>query len=139
MNKKDFWRTPDFTYKEVVASKADATRVKVFVLVKLQSVRTELGVVTRICENGLNSGKHISVTHGDDDAIDFYFDHYIDPITVICAMIRAGFTGIGVYKNVGGYYSYHGDVGEGFRQWYREYKDDGTHEDVDIFNSKLRD
>jgi len=138
MKKSDFWRTPDFSYKEVEATGSNVEGVELLAMLTVQKVRTDLDVVIHLCKNGLNSGYHLSKTHPNGDAVDFYFDHYIDPIVVVIAMIKAGFTGIGVYRNVGGFYSYHGDIGEVFRKWFREYKDDGTHKDMDLFNSKLR-
>jgi len=136
MLKTEFWRTPDFSYKEMENTGSDVAGVKLLTMMMLQNVRTDLGQTIDLCENGLNSGDHLSEYH-DGRAVDWSFRHYIDPMVVVLAMIRAGYNGIGVYKNVGGYYSYHGDTREIFGSWYREYKDDGTHTEENLFISKM--
>lgn len=134
---EDFLEWPNFTEMEVGQTGANFGDVKLLTMQRAQHVRTDLGVALHICDNGLTTGKHDAEEHPDGDAIDFHFDHFISPMRVIAAMFAAGFKGIGVYLNVGGFYSYHGDNRGTIGTWFREYNADGTYTEESIFNVKL--
>lgn len=78
---------------------------------------SEYNCKATILLNGLNSGDHVSEEHRKGEAVDFTIDkEFKSCFTVITLMIRSGFNGIGVYHNEI-CYSFHGDIGDNFRQW----------------------
>jgi hypothetical protein len=69
--------------------------------------------------NGCNTGEHESKEHPQGKAIDFTIvGKPFPPIPHTVGMLYyCRFRGVGVYINQEGFYSFHADTGEHFRQW----------------------
>ena len=110
------------TKKEMIDTGADFEKLDFDMINSLTTLERNLlikyGWKLKILLNGLNSGGHTGETHNDGIAVDFIVEgEKVIPKYVIWEMIRAGFNGIGFYRNKGKAVSYHGDTRIFPAQW----------------------
>jgi len=117
-----------FSEAEVAGTGANVLGVDFHLMLKYDKWRSNLNTRVDLLHNGLNSGDHSSEWHPKGMAGDSCTpDKEISPQEAFKAALKAGFFGIGIYWN-GHAYSYHLDIGRGYRLWIakRIIKDDGS-------------
>jgi hypothetical protein len=102
--------------KMITDTGAKLESVDAEVISKLNRVCNLLGADPCLQKNGLTTGSHASDMHPRGQAVDFYFIKEFPFKDVFKAMLKVGFTGVGVYHN-GKMYSYHGDLRQGYSFW----------------------
>ena len=130
-------RIPDFSAEEIGETGSNIKDVQFITILTIQKLRTMLGMKIFPILNGITTGSHKSIYHPEGLAIDFEFRINVKPKIVVMAMLACGFTGIGVYRNASGYYSFHGDCGKSFRGWLRIKDKTGRTRDYSLFNNLL--
>lgn len=139
MKSEDFVKLINFTEIEVGSTGANYGDVQFETMQALQFVRTSIGAPIELIDNGLTTGNHVSEYHPAGLAVDYKFLKKVDIKKVVYAMIRCGFTGIGVYKWPDGHYTFHGDLRPiaDAGSWFRVTDVFGVQRDYSIFNDKM--
>jgi len=108
MQLTDFKHIRNFKPAEIQKDGSILGAVSLALIVSIDDLRDAIKTpISIICVTG---GDHGGDTHPRGIAVDFTTKNFIDMETMIWNMCRAGFRGIGIYKNNLGYFSYHGDV-----------------------------
>ena len=106
-----------FTFEEVASvagNMEEFGKVALPLIATLDRTRRAVGQPIRIIR--LTHGKSRNFLHGDGLAVDFACD--AGPNETYRASVDGGFSGIGVYRNRGRVFSYHGDIAPGpCRRW----------------------
>ena len=93
-----------------------------------------------LLENGLTSGQHASPEHREGKAVDFVIinktGNSIRAYQVTQMMSYAGFRACGAYWN-GIAWSFHGDVGDRFRQWFWDKREKNNIKKLSLYNNFL--
>lgn len=118
MRPEDFQNVRKFTQAEVEAIPGEKIeRIQAKTIYRLDEFRRLISRRVRpLC---FTTGTHSSEWHPNGEAVDFFLDMRDGPIDVtwifVC-LVRAGFTGIGVYWN-GSVMSFHVDTRPDFIAW----------------------
>ena len=93
-----------------------------------------------LLKNGLTSGQHASPEHREGKAVDFVIINKtgksIRAYQVTQMMSYAGFRSCGAYYN-GVAWSFHGDVGDRFRQWFWDKREKNNIKKLSLYNNFL--
>jgi hypothetical protein len=105
-----------FSKGELIMAGGEPDTMYASTLVKLDLVRELLDIPVFIVKNGLNSGDHRSPYHDLGLAVDafpspdLFADLYDnDPCALFRILLKAGFTGIGIYRHRKGFWGFHAD------------------------------
>ncbi len=126
MKKSDFkdHNINDYTPEEVERTGAKLADVQLRTMIAQQTFRTILDRRVGLLVNGMTTGGHKAIQHGQGLAIDSFLypdDGAIDTNGIFKAALTAGFKGIGIYWN-GIQYSFHLDLRSEYGFW-AGYKD----------------
>lgn len=120
MKESDFddMKITNFTKEEIESTGAKLGDVSPELIYNLDCFRKEIGRVVVLLPNGLTTGEHKSEWHGKGLAVDTALQDTmpVDINLVFCTVLRAGFTGIGIYWN-GAAWSFHFDLRPAYTFW----------------------
>jgi hypothetical protein len=116
MKESDWKLIRHFQAKEVIATGASPSDVKVELFLALDKFRDKVGSPVFLIRDGLTTGKHSSPGHKNGTAVDGFLRDTVRADTLFKAALESGFRAIGIYWN-GTVLSFHLELDTEYRFW----------------------